>query len=163
MLILGGKRDCATGAPTIRQARHLRKGGAMAEIIDESGSPVPRASLVTLTHVLYALHAISALSGMLTPAFIVTSFLAGWPSIIAVIVNLIKRSDVRGTYLDSHFGWQLRTFFYALLWVVVCGLLIMTIIGIPIAWGVAMGVGIWVIYRIIRGWLALADRRPIVT
>ena len=135
----------------------------MAEIIDESGSPVPRASLVTLTHVLYALHAISALSGMLTPAFIVTSFLAGWPSLIAVIVNLIKRSDVRGTYLDSHFGWQLRTFFYALLWVLLAGLLVITLIGIVVAVPLAIVVGIWVIYRLARGWLALIDRRPLHT
>ena len=62
----------------------------MAEITVET-HPVPRHSLVTLTHVLYAMHAFSALMGLLTPAFIVTSFLAGWPSIIAVIVNLIKQ------------------------------------------------------------------------
>ena len=135
----------------------------MAEIIDETGSPVPRRNLVTLTHVLYALHAISALGGMLTPAFIVTSFIAGWPSIIAVIVNLVKRGDVRGTYLDSHFGWQLRTFFYALLWVLVAGLLVITLVGIPVAFGLAIVVGIWVIYRLARGWLALIDRKPLHT
>ena len=133
----------------------------MAEITVDTPVAAPRHGLVTLTHVMYAMHAFSALMGLLTPAFIVTSFLAGWPSIIAVIVNVVKRNAVRGTYLDSHFGWQLRTFFYALLWVVVCGLLIMTIIGIPIAWAIAIGLGIWVIYRLIRGWLALADRRPI--
>ena len=133
----------------------------MAEITVNTHAVSPRSSLVTLTHVMYGLHTFSALMGFLTPAFILTSFLAGWPSIIAVIINLVKRGDVRGTYLDSHFSWQLRTFFYGLLWVVVCGLLIMTIIGIPIAWAVAIGVGIWVIYRLIRGWLALADHRPI--
>lgn len=135
----------------------------MAEVFDETGSPVPRQSLVTLTHVLYALHALSAVSGMLTPAFIVTSFLAGWPSIIAVIVNLVKRGDVRGTYLDSHFGWQLRTFFYALLWVVFAGLLVITLIGIVIAVPLAIALGIWVIYRLARGWLALIDRKPLHT
>ena len=133
----------------------------MAEITIDAPVAAPRHSLVTLTHVMYGMHAFSALMGLLTPAFIVTSFLAGWPSIIAVIINFIKRDDVRGTYLESHFGWQLRTFFYALLWVVVCGLLIMTIIGIPFAWAIAIGVGIWVIYRLIRGWLSLADHKPI--
>ena len=133
----------------------------MAEITVDTPAAAPRHSLVTLTHVMYGMHAFSALMGLLTPAFIVTSFLAGWPSIIAVIVNVVKRNAVRGTYLDSHFGWQLRTFWYALLWVLVCGLLIMTIIGIPIAWAIAIGVGIWVIYRLIRGWLALADHKPI--
>ena len=133
----------------------------MAEITVERTVDTPRSSLVTLTHVLYGLHAFSALMGLLTPAFIVTSFLAGWPSIIAVIINFIKRDEVRGTYLDSHFSWQLRTFFYTLLWVFVLGLLVITIIGIIIAWPLAIGVGIWVLYRIVRGWLALADRRPI--
>ena len=132
----------------------------MAETIDV---PVgaPRSNLVTLTHVIYALHGFSALMGLLTPAFIVTSFLAGWPSIIGVIINLVKRNDVRGTYLDSHFSWQIRTFFYALLWVLVMGLLTITIIGIPFAWVLAIAIGIWVLYRIVRGWLALIDRKPI--
>jgi uncharacterized membrane protein len=68
---------------------------------------------------------------------------------------------VRGTHLDSHFSWQLRTFWYALLWLVVIGLLIITLIGIVIAIPVAIVVGIWVIYRIARGWLALTERKPI--
>jgi uncharacterized membrane protein len=129
----------------------------------ETTAPVSttKGQLVTITHVVYALHAFSALMGILTPAFIVTSFLAGWPSIIAVIINLVKRSEVRGTYLDSHFSWQLRTFFYSLLWVMVMGLLVITLIGIPIAIVLALVIGIWVLYRIARGWLALVDRKPI--
>ena len=133
----------------------------MAEIIDEMGLRVPHRNLVTLTHVMYALHTISALSGMLTPAFIVTSFLAGWPSIVAVIINLIKRGDARGTYLDSHFGWQLRTFFYALLWVLLCGILAITLVGLIVAVPLAIVLGVWVIYRLARGWLALLDGRPV--
>jgi uncharacterized membrane protein len=130
-------------------------------IVHETGTVAPRHGLITLTHVVYALHGFSALMGLLTPAFIVTSFLFGWPSIIGVIINLVKRDEVRGTYLESHFNWQLRTFFYALLWVIVAVLLAITIIGIPIAWIVAMVVGIWVLYRIVRGWLALVEARPI--
>ena len=138
----------------------------MAEIIveiDETGLPIPRERHIRLTHVLYALHAISALSGILTPAFILTSFLAGWPSIIAVIINLVKRGDVQGTYLDSHFSWQLRTFFYALLWVLVAGLLIITLVGIVLAIPLAIILGIWVVYRLARGWLALFERKPVHT
>jgi uncharacterized membrane protein len=133
----------------------------MAEITVSSPVTRPSGSLVTLTHVLYAMHGFSALMGLLTPAFIVTSFLAGWPSIIAVIINFVKRNDVEGTYLESHFSWQIRTFFYALLWVLVMGLLVMTLVGIPVAWVLAIGVGLWVLYRIVRGWLALLDRKPI--
>jgi uncharacterized membrane protein len=130
---------------------------SMADYIAQPVATMPRQGLVTLTHLLYGLHAFSALMGLLGTTFIITSFLTGWPSIIAVIVNYIKRNDVRGTYLDSHFSWQLRTFWYALLWVFVIGLLIITLIGIPIAWVVAIVVGIWVLYRIIRGWMNLAS------
>jgi uncharacterized membrane protein len=132
----------------------------MADYIAQPVATMPRPSMVTLTHVLYALHAFSALMGVLGTAFIITAFLTGWPSIIAVIINYIKRDDVRGTYLDSHFSWQLRTFWYALLWVFVIGLLIITLIGIPIAWVVAIVVGVWVLYRIIRGWMNLLSARP---
>jgi uncharacterized membrane protein len=133
----------------------------MADIVANGVLEPPRQGLVTLTHVMYAMHGFSAIMGIVTPAFVVTAFLTGWPSIIAVILNYIKRDEVRGSYLDSHFSWQLRTFWYAFLWVVVAGLLILSFIGIPLAYVVAIGTGIWVLYRIIRGWLALVDRRPI--
>ena len=122
---------------------------------------MPREGLVTLTHVIYGLHAFSAVTGLLTPAMIVTAFLTGWPSIIAVILNYVKRSDVRGTWLDSHFSWQIRTFWFALLWLAVGAILFATVIGIPVAFVLWFGTGIWVLYRIIRGWLALSSQRPL--
>jgi len=121
---------------------------------------VPSSGLVALTHVLYGMHGFSALMGMLGPMFVVTAFLTGWPSIIAIIINYVKRSDVRGTYLDSHFGWQLRTFWYAVLWVIISAALVLTLVGIPVAWLLAVGIGFWVLYRLIRGWLALLDAKP---
>ena len=129
--------------------------------------PVPRAmepssseGMVTLTHVLYGLHGFSALMGMLGPLLIVTAFLTGWPSIIAVIINYVMRGDARGTWLDSHFSWQIRTFWYALAWAALAGLLFVTVIGVPVAWILLLLLGIWVLYRIIRGWIALANGRP---
>lgn len=124
---------------------------------------VPRESLVTLTHVIYALHAFSALTGLVSAAFVVTAFLTGWPSIIAVIINYVKRSDVRATWLDSHFSWQIRTFWFAALWVLVAAILFLTLIGIPFAWAIWVITGIWVLYRIIRGWFALSSHRPMPT
>jgi uncharacterized membrane protein len=121
---------------------------------------LPSSGLITLTHVLYALHGFSALMGLLGPMFIVTAFLTGWPSIIAVIINYVKRSDVRGTYLESHFTWQIRTFWFAVLWAILAIVLVITILGIPLAWLLALAVGIWVLYRIIRGWTTLLDGRP---
>jgi uncharacterized membrane protein len=120
---------------------------------------VPREGLVTLAHVIYALHAFSAVTGIISSALVVTAFLTGWPSIIAVIINYVKRSDVRGTWLDTHFSWQIRTFWYALLWVVVGAILFVTFVGIPAAVVLWIGTGIWVLYRIIRGWLALSSQR----
>jgi uncharacterized membrane protein len=122
---------------------------------------VPREGLITLAHVIYALHAFSALTGLVSAAFVVTAFLTGWPSIIAVILNYVKRSDVRGTWLDSHFSWQIRTFWFALLWVVIAVILFVTLIGIPFAYVLWVGTGLWVLYRIIRGWLALSSHRTV--
>jgi uncharacterized membrane protein len=110
-------------------------------------------------HVMYGLHAFSALSGILTSATIVGAFVFGWPSIIAVIVNYVTRKQVRGTWLDSHWRWQLRTFWFAALWLLVAGLLAITFIGIPAAILVIVITGVWVLYRVIRGWLVLLDRR----
>lgn len=130
----------------------------MTDIDGKTLTPLPSQDLITLTHVMYALHAFSALAGITTAAFVVTAFLTGWPSIIAVIINYVKRDSVRGTFLDSHFSWQLRTFWWALLWVVIAGVLIATFIGIVIGVPLLLLVGLWVIYRIIRGWIALANR-----
>ncbi|HWJ01866.1 MAG TPA: hypothetical protein VNU96_22855 [Burkholderiales bacterium] len=124
---------------------------------------VPREGLVTVTHVIYALHAFSALTGLVSAAFVVTAFLTGWPSIIAVIINYVKRSEARGTWLDSHFSWQIRTFWFAALWVVVAVILFVTLIGIPVAWVIWVITGIWVLYRIIRGWLALSSHKAMPT
>jgi uncharacterized membrane protein len=122
---------------------------------------VPREGLVTLAHVIYALHAFSALTGLASSALVVTAFLSGWPSIIAVILNYVKRAEVRGTWLDSHFSWQIRTFWFALLWVLVGAVLFITVVGIPLAIVLWVVTGLWVLYRIIRGWLALSSHRTV--
>lgn len=122
---------------------------------------VPREGLVTLAHVIYALHAFSAVTGIASSALIVTAFLSGWPSIIAVILNYVKRSEVRGTWLDSHFSWQIRTFWFALLWLAVGAILFITVVGIPFAFVLWIATGLWVLYRIIRGWLALLSQKTL--
>ena len=121
----------------------------------------PSGPLFNWTQGIYALHALSLLTGILGAATVVGAFLTGWPSIIAVILNYVKRSEARGTWLQSHFRWQIRTFWYGLLWVCLCVLfVIMTLgIGILIAWLPLGIVGLWFIYRIIRGWVALRDGR----
>lgn len=126
---------------------------------------VPSPDLVRLTHLIYGLHALSVVMGIAGSATVVGSFVFGLPSIVAVILNYVKRSDVRGTYLDSHFSWQIRTFWWAVLWgmiaLVVTLVLIATIVGILLYWLPIAVVGVWIGYRVIRGWLALRDARPI--
>jgi uncharacterized membrane protein len=118
--------------------------------------------LVTWAHVVYALHAFSLLTGILGTATVIGAFLTGWPSIVAVIINYIKQGAARGTWLESHFRWQIRTFWFGLLWVVLCVLFVVATlgIGIIIAWLPLAIVTIWFIYRIARGWIALKDAQP---
>jgi uncharacterized membrane protein len=119
-------------------------------------------SLVNWTHLIYGLHAVSLLTGILGAATVVGAFLTGWPSIIAVILNYVKRSDVRGTWLESHFRWQIRTFWFGLLWVSLCiAFVLMTLgIGLLIAWLPLGLVALWFIYRIARGWTRLSAAKP---
>ncbi|HEU5296175.1 MAG TPA: hypothetical protein VFU71_15460 [Burkholderiaceae bacterium] len=124
----------------------------------------PSPSLVRTAHLVYGLHALGLVLGAFGAATVVGSFLFGWPSIIAVIINYVKRGDVRGTWLDSHFGWQIRTFWYALLWAVVVALvsapLTLVVVGFG-TWVLGLFVlGLWAIYRIARGWLRLNNGQP---
>jgi uncharacterized membrane protein len=131
-------------------------------MLPEPISRTPTDALVTWTNAIYFLHAFSLLTGILGAATVIGAFLVGWPSIIAVILNYLKRSEVRGTWLESHFRWQIRTFWFGLLWVSLCILFVVGTlgIGILIAWLPLAFITVWFIYRIVRGWLALNDRRP---
>jgi len=134
--------------------------------VTQAAFPTPAApaegSLITWTQVIYGLHAFSVLTGILGAATIVGAFLTGWPSIIAVILNYIKRGEVRGTWLESHFRWQIRTFWFGLLWVSLCVLFVILTFGLGIlfVWLPIGIISLWFIYRIVRGWLRLNDRLP---
>jgi len=125
----------------------------------------PPPSAVSTAHIVYALHAVSLAIGAFGAASVVGAFLFGWPSIIAVILNYVKRSDARGTWLESHYRWQIRTFWLALAWgaVVAVVSLVFAIVLIGIAtWIIGLfALGVWAIVRIGRGWLVLSNRRPI--
>jgi uncharacterized membrane protein len=119
-------------------------------------------SLRTWTQAIYALHASSLVIGILGAATVVGTFLIGWPSIIAVILNYVKRGDVRGTWLESHFRWQIRTFWFGLLWAALCGLFVVGTLGlgILIVWLPLGLLSIWFIYRIVKGWIRLSNNQP---
>jgi uncharacterized membrane protein len=100
-------------------------------------------SLRKLTHILYLLYAVFWLTGGIT-------------ALIAIIINYIKRDEVRGTLYESHFTWQIRSFWWSVAWSVVGGLLLVVLIGF-VVFGVLF---IWMLYRIVKGWLYLNDRKP---
>jgi len=120
----------------------------------------PTPGVVTAAHLVYALHSLSILIGVTSAAIVVGAFVFGLPSIVAVVINYVKRGEARGTFLESHFRWQIRTFWFAALWCVIGGALFLTLVGIPLALAVFFATGLWVTYRVARGWLALRDRRP---
>jgi len=97
--------------------------------------------LVNITTVVYALQA--------------AAFLIGITWIVAVVINYVKREDVAGTWLASHFRWQIRSFWFGLLWCVLGAILLLIVIG----YFVLLADAIWLIYRIVKGWLRLNDRK----
>jgi uncharacterized membrane protein len=119
--------------------------------------------LVTYVQIMYVLHGVAVLGGVLTSATIVGNFIFSAPSIIAVIMNYIRRHEARGTWLESHFRWQLRTFWIVLgLWLgalLAFGWLALLLVGIPLLMLSFFLTGIWAAYRIVRGWLALQSER----
>ncbi len=125
----------------------------------------PDPSLITTLHLTYALHAVGLAIGAFGASTVIGAFIFGWPSIIAVIINYVKRGDARGTWLESHFTWQIRTFWYAVLWslfvFLLGGLLVIVLVGFAIWWVGLFVLGIWAIYRIALGWSRLNSRRPI--
>ena len=131
-----------------------------------SAQLAPARSLVTVAHVVYALHAVSLAIGAFGAASVIGSFLFGWPSIIGVILNYVYRADTRGTWLESHFSWQIRTFWWAALWAglnaIISGVLMLVLIGFA-TWAIGMFLlGVWATIRIVRGWLKLRDGYAIV-
>ncbi|MGK0442517.1 MAG: putative membrane protein [Pseudohongiellaceae bacterium] len=120
----------------------------------------PSSNLINLTFVIYGLHLFSAVVGLISSAFIVTAFLTGWPSLIAVILNYAKKAEVKGSFLESHFEWQIKTFWFSLIGFAIATLLFFTIVLIPVSIALFLALGVWVLYRLVRGFLRLSDRLP---
>ena len=99
-------------------------------------------SAKTLTTIIYALYA--------------ASFLVGVTAIVGIVMNYVKKEDVAGTFLESHFRWQIRTFWFGLLWGVLGAITMLILVG----WVVLTANGIWIIYRIVKGWLRLNENKP---
>ena len=104
---------------------------------------IDEAALARLATIVYVLQA--------------ASFFVGLTLFAAVIVNYVRRDDARGTWVESHFRWQIRTFWFTLLWTIVGGLTALFLVG----WFILGAVALWLIYRIAKGWLLLSERRPL--
>jgi uncharacterized membrane protein len=137
----------------------------MNATVKAAGQHEPATGLVNYTQLIYALHACAVLTGVLTSSSIAGRFLFGFPSVLAVILNYARRAEARGTWLESHFEWQIHTFWYALLWIAITLLigapLTLVVIGVYV---VVLGfslVGLWVAYRLARGWMGLRERRSV--
>jgi uncharacterized membrane protein len=109
---------------------------------------------------LCALHACAIIIGVYGAATVIGSFLGSPLSIAAVILNYVKRRDARGTWAESHYRWQIRTFWFALAWAITGWILIFTIVGAILGIPLLIGLTLWLMYRIARGWIRLVDHRP---
>ena len=99
-------------------------------------------SLKSLTRLVYVLYALS--------------YFAGISAIVGIVINYVKKDEVAGTWLESHFRWQIRTFWFGMLWAVIGGATFFLLIGMFIL----AANFIWIIYRIVKGWLNLNDNKP---
>jgi uncharacterized membrane protein len=102
------------------------------------------AGLKQITLVIYVLQALS--------------FAFGVTAIVGLVINYIKKDEVAGTYLQSHFDWQIRTFWWGLLWAVIGFILAFVLIG----FAVMFAAWVWAIYRVVKGWLKLNDNQPVM-
>jgi uncharacterized membrane protein len=87
------------------------------------------------------------------------AFSLGAFSWIPLIINYVKKDDARGTFVESHHRWQIRSFWWYLFWMLVGGVLFITVIGIPIAWLIWTGAWVWKAYRLIKGIIDLNDNK----
>ena len=126
---------------------------------------VARQPPVNAALLVYALFAIAALVGVASHGFPLFAPLLGIVGIVAIIIAYVKRDAAAGTWVASHFRWLIRTFWWSLLWALLGGLVMITLglilIGIPIAIAIWAIDTIWVIYRVIRGYLYFHDSKPV--
>jgi uncharacterized membrane protein len=129
-------------------------------MLNQQGNGALMPSVLSVAHLVYALHTLAIIIGIVGAATIVGSFIGSVPSIIAVLLNYVKRGDARGTWVAAHYRWQIRTFWFALLWALIGWALVFTLIGAVVGVPILIALTLWLIYRIGRGWLRLRDQRP---
>ncbi len=134
-------------------------------------SPAPNAGAATndppisAALLAYALFGAAAVVALFSSGFPAVAPLMGIVGIAGLIVAYVKRDEAQGTWVASHLRWLIRTFWYSFLWGVVGGIVLLVLglilIGIPIAFLIWAVASVWVIYRVIRGYLLFKDEKPI--
>jgi uncharacterized membrane protein len=138
------------------------QGNRWRGLVSDTDNPIvePAGSALVAAHVVYGLHSFAIVLGIVGSATVIGGFLGSLPSIIAVILSYVKRGDATGSWAESHFRWQIRTFWFALLWLIIAVLLIVTLLGAPLGFAMLITVTVWLIYRIARGWIRLLGKQP---
>jgi uncharacterized membrane protein len=127
------------------------------------GSPSP--SLVSTTLIIYGLYGLAAVIALAAHGLPPIAPLGGIVGIVAIIMAHVKRGDAAGTWLASHYRWLIRTFWFSVLWGAIGGIifvaLFIILVGIVIAYAIWIATTIWVLYRLIRGYLLFKDSQPV--
>jgi uncharacterized membrane protein len=132
---------------------------------DSPASAVPSPSLISMTLLVYALFGVAAVVGLVSSGFPLIAPLTGIVGIVAIILAYVKRGEATGTWLESHYRWLIRTFWFSLLWgaigAVIFVLLLIIVIGVFIGYLIWVATTIWVLYRLVRGYMLFNESKPI--
>jgi uncharacterized membrane protein len=132
---------------------------------DSPASATPSSSLISTTLLVYALFGIAAVVGLVSSGFPLAAPLMGIVGIVGVIVAYVKRGEATSTWLESHYRWLIRTFWFSLLWgaigAVVFVLLAIILIGLFIGYLIWVATTIWVLYRLVRGYMLFNESKPV--
>jgi len=132
---------------------------------DSPAAAVPSPSLISMTLLVYALFGVAAVVGLVSSGFPLIAPLTGIVGIVAIILAYVKRGEATGTWLESHYRWLIRTFWFSLLWgaigAVIFVLLLIIVIGVFIGYLIWVATTIWVMYRLVRGYMLFSESKPI--
>jgi uncharacterized membrane protein len=132
---------------------------------DNSASTTPSSSLISMTLLVYALFGVAAVAGLVSSGFPLIAPLTGIIGIVGIILAYVKRAEATGTWLESHYRWLIRTFWFSLLWgavgAVIFVLLLIIVIGVFIGYLIWVATTIWVLYRLVRGYMLFNESKPI--
>ena len=134
-------------------------------VVTSTPTATPSSSLISTTLLVYALFGVAAVTGLVSSGFPLIAPLTGVVGIVAIILAYVKQGEARGTWLESHYRWLIRTFWVSLLWgaigAVIFVLLLIIVIGVFIGYLIWVATTIWVLYRLLRGYMLFNESKPV--